>query len=165
VDQAAQITLLQWSGASRHRQTITWTHVSDRAQVAALADRIVSDPRVWRNFSMAVAEALELSLDALASGPDCRRRVIDVSGDGVSNEGLSPHGPKGRLNVMQVTVNALAIEKDAADLVAWFYENLIHRDGAFVINASGFADFPEQIRSKLQRETTRQISALGPVRT
>lgn len=160
IDQRAHITLIQWSGSSRQRQTIPWTALTSPADVAQLADRIASDTRVWRNFSTAVGEAVALGLDTLETGPVCRRRVIDVSGDGVSNEGPLPETLRPRLAALQVTVNALAIETDKVDLTGWFFENLIHGEGAFVITANGFEDYPAQIRRKLQRETTRQVSGL-----
>jgi Ca-activated chloride channel family protein len=59
-----------------------------------------------------------------------------------------------------VVVNALAIETDQTDLTAYFYENLISGPGAFVVTALGFEDYPAQIKRKLQRETTKQLTGL-----
>jgi Ca-activated chloride channel family protein len=86
--------------------------------------------------------------------------VIDLSGDGPSNEGPSPPSAKPQLSALGVTVNALAIEESEPDLTAYFYENVIHGEGAFVITASGFEDYPDRIRRKLMRETTRQTAAV-----
>jgi Ca-activated chloride channel family protein len=126
--------------------------------VLAFADLVDADRRIWRNYSTAIGEALDIAKDAFATAPDCRRRVIDVSGDGVSNEGVEPQTLHADLAAAGITVNALAIETDQTDLTAYFYENLILGEGAFVITADGFEDYPEQIRRKLQRETTRQLS-------
>ncbi|MDW4499068.1 DUF1194 domain-containing protein [Sulfitobacter sp. D35] len=158
VDTKAQVTLIQWTGASRQRQTIPWTAIASPDDAYALADRIEADERVWRNYSTAVGEALALAARSLDDVPECRRRVIDVSGDGPSNEGLDPKTLHPQLREKGVTVNALAIETSEEDLTAWFFENLITGEGAFVITANGFEDYPEQIRRKLQRETTRQLS-------
>lgn len=161
VNQQARVTLIQWSGGSRQEQSVPWTAVRSFADVTALADRIAGTPRLWRNFSTAIGEALEVSLDALEQVPDCRRKVIDLSGDGVSNEGKPPEALRERLRSSGVVVNALAIETDEIDLTAYFFEHLIAGEGAFVITANGFEAYPAQIRRKLQRETLRQISALG----
>ncbi|WP_299415495.1 DUF1194 domain-containing protein [uncultured Sulfitobacter sp.] len=158
IDQRAQVTLIQWSGSTRQRQTVPWHGIGSAADVAGLADKIAADPRVWRNFSTAIGEALDLSLQALEAVPHCRRKVIDVSGDGISNEGAAPQTFRTALKAAEVTVNALAIETDETDLTAWFFEHLITGEGAFVITANGFEDYPAQIRRKLQRETTRQVS-------
>lgn len=161
IAQATKVTLVQWSGASRQVQTLPWIAIANEADVAALAKDIAHNPRAWRNFSTAVGEAVALSIDLLAQQPDCRRKVIDVSGDGRSNEGIEPAELRARLAAQEITVNALAIETDNDDLTAYFFENLIAGEGAFVITANGFADYPAQIRRKLQRETTEQLSNLA----
>ncbi|MGB5864979.1 MAG: DUF1194 domain-containing protein [Sulfitobacter sp.] len=161
VDQRAKVTLIQWSGSSRQRQTLEWRQMAQAGDVYAMAQAIEEDPRVWRNFSTAIGEAIGLSLEVLTQVPECRRMVIDVSGDGVSNEGVLPEAHRAALRVRDITVNALAIETDDEDLTAWFFENLIHGEGAFVITAGGFEDYPDKIRRKLQRETTRQISLMN----
>lgn len=162
VSQRAKVTVVQWSGSTRQRQTVPWQQIADAADVSALAQAITDDARVWRNFSTAVGEAIGLSLDLLEQVPDCRRKVIYVSGDGMSNEGPPPAEYRAALGAAEVTLNALAIETDDADLTAWFFEHLIHGEGAFVITANGFEDYPAQIRRKLQREVTKQVSRVIP---
>ncbi len=158
VDQRARVTLVQWSGVSRQVQSLPWTDIASARDVAALAEDIATSPRQWRNYSTAVGEALAMSIDLFRQVPDCKRLVVDVSGDGVSNEGPLPEVFHPLLDAQDIVVNALAIETDDEDLTAWFFENLIHGEGAFVITAAGFEDYPAQIRRKLQRETTRQLS-------
>jgi Ca-activated chloride channel family protein len=160
IDQSAKVTLIQWSGSTRQRQTVPWVQIGSYADVLSLADRIANDPRVWRNFSTAVGEALDASLAALEDVSDCTRKVIDVSGDGVSNEGVSPQSLHPALKAQGVIVNGLAIETDRTDLTAYFFGNLIMGEGAFVVTANGFEDYPAQIKRKLQRETTKQLSSL-----
>ncbi|MEM6940375.1 MAG: DUF1194 domain-containing protein [Pseudomonadota bacterium] len=160
VDQQGAVSLIQWSGSSRQRQTLPWTHMKRASDVYAFADRIAEDPRVWQNYSTAVGEALDLAVESFEDVPMCRRRVIDVSGDGISNEGEPPETKRPILDAQGITVNALAIETGDEDLTAYFYEKVIYGEGAFVITASGFEEYPEQIRRKLQRETTRQVSRL-----
>lgn len=162
VEQQAQVSLVQWTGSSRQRQTIPWTPITSFAEIDALADRVEADERIWRNYSTAIGEALVISRQAFDAVPQCRRRVIDVSGDGVSNEGIEPASQRAALMAEGITVNALAIETDDTDLTAYFFENLIVGEGAFVVTANGFDDYPEQIRRKLLRETTRQVSTLDP---
>lgn len=163
VDQKAAVTLIQWSGSSRQVQTVPWTRITSLADVDALAEAITRDPRKWRNYSTAIGEALTLAIDSFQTGPLCRRKVIDVSGDGLSNEGVAPDTLRSTLRAAGIVVNALAIETDDTDLTAYFYENLIIGEGAFVITANGFKDYPEQIKRKLQRETTKQLSLLDKV--
>jgi Ca-activated chloride channel family protein len=158
ISQQARVSLIQWSGSSRQRQTVPWTPVTSLADAAWLADQVANDPRVWRNYSTAIGEAVGLAVETLMQVPECRRKVIDVSGDGQSNEGVTPDSHRPLLRDNGIVINALAIETEDADLTAYFYENLIEGEGAFVITANGFEDYLEQIKRKLQRETTRQLS-------
>lgn len=160
VAQQARVTLIQWSGLSRQQQTVPWTALNSPADVSKLADRIANDQRIWRNYSTAIGEALQLSIEVLGDVP-CTRKVIDMSGDGLSNEGAEPQVQRPALKAQGIIVNALVIETDDTDLTGYFFENVIHGEGAFVVTANGFEDYPDKIRRKLQRETTKQLSALG----
>ena len=162
VDAEARVTLVQWTGSTRQRQTIPWTPLHTIADVEALALAITDDLRRWRNFSTAIGEALQISAALFDAVPECGRRVIDLSGDGLSNEGIEPREMLAEMKRLGITVNALAIETDETDLTAYFFENVIVGERAFVISANGFEDYPAQIRRKLQRETTRQLSRLTP---
>lgn len=161
VDQQAEVGLIQWTGSSRQRQTVPWTTMNTYSDVLALADTIEGDARVWRNYSTAIGEALAVARAAFVTVSHCTRHVIDVSGDGISNEGVEPGTQRASLRAADITVNAIAIETDKTDLTAYFFENLITGPGAFVMTANGFEDYPEQIARKLQRETTRQVTHLG----
>jgi len=162
VEQNARVTLVQWSGTSRQEQTIPWTVITDFSDLAKLAEQVAQAPRRWHNYSTAIGEALTLAAQALDNVAECRRKVVDVSGDGKSNEGIAPADVLPQMRAKGIIVNALAIETDDTDLTAYFFENLISGEGAFVITANGFEDYPAQIRRKLQRETTKQLSLAGP---
>lgn len=154
----ARLMLVQWTGASRQRITIPWTRIDGFDAVDAFAEQVATDPRVWRNFSTAIGEALEMTVNSFLDVPDCKRRLIDISGDGVSNEGIEPTEIHDLLRRQGITVNAIAIEESEPDLTAYFYENVIVGEGAFVVSAAGFEDYPERIRKKLLREVTRQTA-------
>jgi len=156
----AQLMLVQWTGSSRQEASIPWTTIDSFATLEGFAAQIVQTRRVWRNYATAVGEALEFSLDALGEVGHCKRRLIDVSGDGVSNEGLEPRETHARVRAEGVTVNAIAIEESDPGLTVYFFENVIMGEGAFVVSAAGFLDYPEKIRKKLLREVAEQVSLL-----
>ena len=158
----AAVMLVQWTGSSRQDVTIPWTHIRSFDDAFALAAAIETAPRRWRNFSSAIGDALGFIVDQWAVAPDCKRKVIDVSGDGISNEGAEPLAMHGVLRTLGITVNALAIEESEADLTAYFWENLILGEGAFVVTANTFEDYPDRIKMKLIREVTAQISCAAP---
>ncbi len=156
----AHVALVQWTGSTRQELSVGWTKITGFDALDALAARIDGTTRAWRNFSTGIGEALRFSLAQFDDAPDCRRRVIDVSGDGVNNEGVEPGDIHAELAEAGVTVNALVIEGASEDLTGYFWENVITGDGAFVVTANSFAEYPEKMRQKLTRETARQISWL-----
>ena len=160
IDAEAWVSLIQWTGSSRQSISIEWSQMTDADAVETFAARVTTEPRLWRNFSTAIGEALQFSLAAFDAAPACRRKVIDVSGDGASNEGTQPREVHKALRRAGVTVNAVVIETDQQDLTSYFWENVIIGEGAFVMTANGFEDYPDRIRRKLQRETVRQLSKL-----
>ena len=158
----AAVTVIQWTGSARQRITIPWTRVTDFEIADDLAARVAADPRVWRNFSTAIGEALEVSMAAFEDVPDCTRKVIDVSGDGSSNEGIDPKTVHNALQSKDITVNALAIEAADKTLTRYFKDNLIVGPGAFAIRAADYREYPSRIRLKLLREITKQTAQLTP---
>jgi Ca-activated chloride channel family protein len=157
----ARVALVQWTGSSRQEVTLPWRTITSFDDTAALARDIVAAPRAWRHFSTAIGEALMFSTGLFAEVPDCRRRVIDLSGDGLSNEGPPPDVLRPLFDREGVTVNALAIEGAEEDLTAYFFERVIWGAGAFVATADGYADYPARIREKLLRELTDQTVGQG----
>ncbi|WP_299662914.1 DUF1194 domain-containing protein [uncultured Ruegeria sp.] len=157
----ARLMLVQWTGSSRQRITIPWTRIDSFAALDGFANQVANDPRVWRNFSTAIGEALETTVASFGDMSMCKRHLIDLSGDGVSNEGVEPAKLHAKLRDSGITVNAIAIEESEPELTAYFFENVIVGEGAFVVSAAGFADYPERIRKKLLREVTQQTAHVG----
>lgn len=155
----AQLMLVQWTGSVRQVVSIPWTETRDFETVESFAARVASEPRPWHNFSTAIGEALAFTMGEFAPVTGCARRLIDVSGDGVSNEGLAPAEVHGRLRAAGIVVNAIAIEQSETDLTSYFFEHVITGEGAFVVTASSFADYPEKIRKKLLREVVMQTAS------
>lgn len=158
----AQLKLVQWTGSSRQAVTIPWTPIHSFADLELFANRVADDPRVWRNYSTAIGEALVVAMDGFDAVQDCKRKLIDLSGDGKSNEGIEPERLRSELSRRGIVVNALAIEASETDLTDYFFENVIHGEGAFVVTAISFSDYPDKIRKKLLREVTQQTSAVAP---
>jgi Ca-activated chloride channel homolog len=87
----------------------------------------------------------------------CKRRVIDISGDGVSNEGREPSAVSGALAARGYTVNGLVIRGADPDPVAHFRSQVIAGPGAFVEIAADYADYPRAILRKLLREIDQPL--------
>lgn len=156
----AQVSVIQWTGKSRQEVTIPWTQVLTFDDTDGLADRIERQPRLWRNFSTAIGEALLLAQLKFEEVSQCKRKIIDVSGDGFSNEGILPRDVWPALEASNITVNALAIEASEQGLSQYFWSDVIFGPGAFVVAADDYGEYPVRIRQKLLREITKQVANL-----
>lgn len=158
----SKLALMQWTGSSRQQVVIDWTTITDDTDLLAFTNEVTATPRLWRNFSTAIGEALALSLSYFAQVPECERHVIDVSGDGPSNEGRSPQTVWPDLLAAGVTVNALAIEASLPGLTDYFESSVITGTGAFAATANTYDDYPDEIARKLLRELTKTIASAAP---
>ena len=88
---AAACALLLWSGSGAHEVLIEWTRVADAESAEALAAAVNDVPRIVRAGATAIGEAL-LACEALLKllPAQASRRVIDMVGDGASNQGVFP---------------------------------------------------------------------------
>lgn len=154
----AKLALVLWSGASRQEITIDWRDMSGLADVEAFAADVRSAQRPWRHFSTAIGEMLQVTSNLLQQ-VSCKHKVIDVSGDGVSNEGRVPDGVRDALVAQGVRINGLAIlGATGEDLVKYFRNHVIGGPNAFVYSATGYEDYPRAIRRKLLDEVTEPVS-------
>ena len=156
----AAVQVIQWTGSGRHRVSVPWTRIETFEDTDWLADEIENDQRIWRNFSTALGEAVRFAHRSFEDVPDCLRKVIDVSGDGRSNEGIKPPELHAALKADGIIVNGLAIEAYDKGLTAYFQEQLIVGPGSFAMRAADFTEYPDRIKRKLLREITKQVSAL-----
>ena len=119
------------------------------------AERAVRATSTAIGAALLAAEALLAHLPAPAA-----RRVIDVAGDGRSNDGPAPGSIRDRLADAGVTINGLCVLHEEPDLVASFTAEVIGGPDAFALPCPDYAAFAAAMRQKLQRE----IAALAPNR-
>jgi Ca-activated chloride channel family protein len=158
IAEKAAILVVHWSGQTRQSIVVPWTRVLSVADAEALAVEVQSVPRSWRNYSTGIGEALAFTANEFGDVADCKRRVIDVSGDGTSNEGAPPEDIKEALAAAGYVINGLAIEGETANLTEYYRDKVIAGPNSFVLPAFGFRDYPEKIRKKLIREVTKQVA-------
>ena len=154
----AQVALMQWTGTGRQSVVISWTQMKNADDVAMFAHEVAESARLWRDFSTAIGEAMQLALPYFAAVDQCGRLVMDISGDGISNEGQSPSALWPAFAEAGITVNALVIQDTGFELTDWFEHHVITGSGAFAVTANTFAEYPEQITRKLYRELIQPIA-------
>ena len=144
----------EWSGRMQQEAIGTWTPLQNTSDIAAFADRMDAHQRRYENFSTGIGTAVEFALEAFDALPVmCERLVIDLSGDGVNNDGPAAIQYFGQLDRMGVTLNALVIAGSDPDPVQHYAAQVIYGPDAFLMIAEGgFEDYPELIKAKLIRE-------------
>jgi hypothetical protein len=159
------ITYFEWAGFGSQRVIIPWTVLSNADEAEAMAERLVNVPRPFGG-STSISGAIDYAVDLLEASPyrDVRR-VIDISGDGVNNEGRSASAARDDALVRGIIINGLVImpEQQSQGRNAWrpaneppldeFYrDNVIGGLGAFVIAINNFDVFGYTIVNKLVLE-------------
>ncbi|MGB0410060.1 MAG: DUF1194 domain-containing protein [Pikeienuella sp.] len=154
----AMVTIMQWSGAKRQKVTVPWVNTRTQADIDGLIRNLRTAPRAFKHFSTAIGDAiLAATLMHTQIAGRCDRSVIDVSGDGRSNEGATLVDTRRALARTEITVNGLAIEKDDSQLSDYFRDEVITGPGSFVVTAKTFDDYARAIRRKLLREIAKPI--------
>ena len=152
------LSLLLWSGAGQHDILTDWTRIGSEADLRAFADDVENMPRTVKAGSTAIGEALLASLTLLARVPAIpARNIVNVIGDGRSNEGIAPGPIRDRMAAADITINGLCILHEEPDLVTSYTNEVIGGPGAFAVTCRDYADFAEAMRQKLTREITGAI--------
>ena len=153
-------TVTQWSGELDQAQTVGWRHLTDPPSVLAFAKEVDFDRRAFFQSYTAIGEALWHANTLSASNPrKCKRRVIDVSGDGASNRGREPAAIADALAANGVTINALVIRGARPDPAQYYLDNVVRGPGAFIEIAQTFHDYARAIQQKLLRELTPALAS------
>ena len=146
------LALVQWSGADLQTLGLEWRRPGNAAEVATLAAKILTIKRPY-NTATSIGQAIRYSLPQFGSVPDCLRHILDVSGDGMENDGMTLPIARAEAQSAGVTINGIAIEVDASSSeLTDYYRRLVISSDGFVMTAHGLADYPRAIHSKLTRE-------------
>lgn len=146
------IAVYEWSSRYRQALTLGWTLIEDPAALRSAAGRIRATERMSDSFPTGLGEALGFGSRLLRDAPPCARQVIDISGDGVHNDGFSPASAYKYFPFDGITVNGLVILGAEDDVAEYYQSEVIRGPGAFVEIAGSYEDFERAMRRKLLRE-------------
>ncbi len=155
------LAVYEWSGRYQQTLILPWQVLSDEAAIARAARAIRQSKRSHTEFPTALGYALGHAAGLFQSAPDCLFQTLDVSGDGITNDGFSPAQAYANFPLDNVTVNGLAIggaTEDNTAVFAYYRDALIRGPGAFVEVADDFTDFARAIREKLLREVGARVT-------
>ncbi len=156
---ASLLALLLWSGHGAQEVSVDWTRIESEATLRQFADDVENTPRLVRAGATAIGEAL-LACEALfAIQPAAaRRQIINMVGDGRSNEGTPPGPVRDRFADGSITINGLCVLHEEPDLLTYFRSEVVGGPAAFALQCQDYAGFADAMRQKLQQE----IAAVRP---
>lgn len=152
------LAVVHWSGSGEQALVQPWQRMLTADAVRRFSDAARAMPRAFRASDTAVGQAITAALAQFPAVADCRRRVIDISGDGPENAGFTVARARTDAIAAGVEINAIAIEDAGLPApIAAFYAKWVITPGGFVVVARGLQAYPETLRLKLLRELVKQI--------
>ena len=150
----------EWAGTHYQVVVIDWTVIDSAAAARRFADKLAEAPRTSQSWT-AVGAAMAFAAQRFEnSGFESKRRVIDISGDGRTNDGPPAELVRDKLVAQGIVINGLPVMMNRTNfgrppdtgLDKYYEENVIGGPGSFMIAAASFDDFGRAVRSKLVRE-------------
>jgi hypothetical protein len=151
------VTYFEWAGANDQRIIMPWRLIDGPESADAVAAEIGRAP--YRRASRtSISGALSFAMPLFdGSGFRGLRRVIDVSGDGVNNNGMPVTLVRDEVLAKGITINGLPIMlkrpnfggMDIEELDVYYEDCVIGGPGAFVVSIKEREKFKEAIRTKL----------------
>lgn len=149
------VNMIYWSGASQQAEVVPWTLIDGAASASAFADAIAATSQMFFGVT-APGSAIDYAVPGFAANPfEGLSRVIDVSGDGMENDGAPTAAARTAALAAGVSrINGLPILGGDAGLFEFYQMNVQGGPGSFTLAAAGFADFGAAVAQKLAHEIT-----------
>ncbi|MCC5631144.1 DUF1194 domain-containing protein [Nostoc sphaeroides] len=151
------VNLIYWSSANQQQEVVGWSLIDSVAAAQTFANNIAATTRVFSG-STAIGSALNFAAPKFFNNDyDGARQVIDVSGDGATNDGANTIAARNAALALGVdAINGVTIGSEAG-LQAFYQNNVIggtnaNGDPAFVLAAQNFQDFGAAIDKKIKAE-------------
>jgi len=166
---AIAVTLMRWAGPGSTQVVVDWMKIDGLASAQLFGERLQRGSRTVLSGGTSISDALDRAVAAFENnGFEGERRVIDVSGDGINNQGREVTAARDDAVKAGVTINALAIKEDAflpfrgsRTLEDYFVRFVAGGAGSFVVVADGFADVSRALIAKLAREISTAPAPLN----
>ncbi len=168
---AIALAYVEWAGEGEQKVVVDWTIIRNPDDARAFAGAPTAAPRSFAGRT-AIGAAIDFAFARFASTAiTSDRRVIDVSGDGTSNQGRPVTAARDAAVEAGMVINGLAIFNRRAaalggylalhtnppgGLAQYYRENVIGGSGAFVAPIDDFSSFGDAMMRKLVNEIARR---------
>ena len=159
------VTYFEWAGVQHQQIIVPWRMIDGPESADGFAADI-GRARYTRAMRTSISGALTFAQPVFeGSGFRGQRRVIDVSGDGVNNNGPPVTLVRDEVLAKGITINGLPITLkrpnpstlDIENLDVYYEDCVIGGPGAFVIPIKSRDQFKEAIRTKLILEVAGRM--------
>src|ERR1700761_5968563 len=100
------LSLLLLSGSGAQDVITPWMSIASAADLTAFADSVDNMPRTVKAGATAIGEALLAALTLLSHVPAVpKRNIVNVIGDGRSNDGIAPGPIRDHMVAADITIN------------------------------------------------------------
>jgi hypothetical protein len=150
----------EWAGTHYQAVVIDWSMIDSLGAARRFADKLAEVPRASQSWT-AVGAAMAFAAQRFETSEfESKRRVIDISGDGRTNDGPPADLVRDKLVMQGIVINGLPVMMNRTNfgrppdtgLDKYYEENVIGGPGSFMISAENFDDFGRAVRTKLIRE-------------
>lgn len=156
------VAMTQWGGQRAQELVVDWTLLADPAGLENFAARLAIQPRRVDDDATSISGAIDHARRLFSTLPyAAERRVIDVSGDGINNQGRFPRFARDDAVDDGIGINGLPILTEYGTLDRYFRAEVIGGPGAFVVPARRFADFGPAIAHKIAQEVAGAPNPVG----
>ena len=150
----------EWNGRTNQKMLFNWSQLNTEADIFALAQALATHERNSEKSPTALGSALGFAHRLFPQLPtQCLRQVVDVSGDGLNNEGITPEKVYALWDFSKITVNGLAIKGSDPlhdnihqDIDHYYRQKVLHGNASFLVIAENFESFEEAMKKKLLKE-------------
>ena len=154
------ICYTEWAGTHYQVVVIDWTMLDSPAAARGFAEKLAEAPRTSQSWTAVGAALAHAGQRFENSGFAPKRRVIDVSGDGRTNDGPPAEIVRDKLVAQGIVINGLPVMMNRTNfgrppdlmLDKYYEENVIGGPGSFMVVADNFDHFSRAVRTKLVRE-------------
>jgi len=150
----------EWNGRTNQKFLFDWTRLVTEADIFEVARKLATHKRNSEKSPTALGSALGYAHRLFPRLPtQCLRQVIDVSGDGLNNDGITPAKVYALWDFSNITVNGLAIkgtdplhDNIHQDIDDYYRQQVLRGNGSFLIIAENFQSFADAMKQKLLKE-------------
>ncbi len=167
---AIALCFVEWAGAGEQQVVVEWAVIRTSADAQRFADALLASRRAFFGRT-AIGSAIDFAWGLNAETAfHAERHIIDISGDGTSNQGRSVEDARDEAVKAGAVINGLSIFNQRAaamngylalhtnppgGLANYYQQHVIGGPGSFVLPIDNFASFGDAMVHKLLQEISQ----------